>query len=68
MKLEDLRARKAELDSTIMQLASQWQTCQGHLAETDHWIAKMEAEALEPKPPCDVPECPLAATMDSIVE
>lgn len=47
MNLDELRARKAELDSTILQLASQWQTCQGHLGEVMHWIAQHERALAE---------------------
>lgn len=48
MNIESLRVRKAELDMTVMQLASQWQTAQGHLGEVNHWIDKVEKS--EPSP------------------
>ena len=65
MNLEELRCRKLELDATVMQLASQWRTCQGHLAEVNHWISVME-KAEEVNGASE--ECPLAPQEDLPVE
>lgn len=50
MKLEDLRARKAELDTHILALAGQWQAAQGNLAEVNYWITQAEKAEAELAP------------------